>query len=156
MVQIGEKAPDFETVDESGNNFRLRDHQGEKIALAFYPKDFTPGCTSEMCSLRDGYEIFEDTGITVYGISGGSAESHQEFREKHNLPFHLLMDEDLEIAQKYDASSRLSVIGLGVKRVTYLIDEEGIVEGIFGGDAEEKVKSSEHAKQISQFWGLKL
>ncbi|TFG07795.1 peroxiredoxin [Candidatus Thorarchaeota archaeon] len=157
MLQVGDKAPKFETVDESGNTFRLNDHLGTKLVLYFYPKDETPGCTAEACSIRDNYQTFQEAGIPVYGISGGSTESHQKFKEKYDLPFPLLMDEDNEIAKLYHAYSKLSVIGLGVKRITYLIDEQGEIEGIFGGSAgEEGVKSSEHAEQIAGFWGLKL
>ncbi len=127
---------------------------GEKLALTLYPRDKSPGCSSEMCSLRDSYQMLEETGITIYGISAGSAESHQEFREEYNLLFHLLVDGDLEIAEKYDARSRLGIIGFSVKRITYLIDEEGSIKVIFGREGGD-VKTKEHAKQISQFWGFK-
>jgi len=82
---------------------------------------------------------------------------HQKFREKHNLPFNILLDEDLEIAKLYGAYSKLDVIGMGVKRITYLIDEEGKIEGIFGGsEGIDKVRSTKHAEQLVEFWGLKL
>lgn len=157
MLKIGNKAPDFETTDESGNHFRLSNHLGSKLVLYFYPRDHTPGCTAEACSLRDDYEVFKEAGIPIYGISGGSAELHQGFRNKYNLPFPILMDDDLRIAEMYDAKSRLSILGMGVKRKTYLIDEDGKIEGIFGGEEGiDKVQSSEHAEQIASFWGLKL
>jgi peroxiredoxin Q/BCP len=157
VLQVGDIAPDFETTDESGNSFKLSDFRGKKLVLYFYPKDFTPGCTAEACSLRDSYTLFEGSGIPIFGISGGSAELHQKFKKKHDLPFPILMDEDLVITKLYDAFSRLSIIGMGVKRITYLIDEEGKIEGIFGGDEGiDKVKSGQHAQQIAQFWGLKL
>ncbi|MFW9913460.1 MAG: peroxiredoxin [Candidatus Thorarchaeota archaeon] len=157
MLRVGDDAPDFETEDDTGNKFKLSDYRGKKIVLYFYPKDFTPGCTSEACSLRDSYQIFEGSGIPIFGISGGSANLHQKFRGKYNLPFNILMDEDLEIAKLYGAYSRLSVIGAGVKRITYLIDEEGKIEAIFGGsEGQDKVRSSEHASQIMDYWGLKL
>jgi len=156
-LSIGDNAPDFETTDEEGNSFKLSEMRGKKLVLYFYPRDFTPGCTAEACSLRDDYQLFEGSGIPIFGISGGDAELHQNFRRKHNLPFPILMDEDLKIAELYHAKSRLSVLGIGVKRITYLIDEKGKVEGIFGGsEGVDKVKSSEHASQIAQFWGLKL
>jgi peroxiredoxin Q/BCP len=157
LLTTGEEAPDFETIDESGNPFKLSDHRGSKLVLYFYPRDHTPGCTAEACSLRDDYQTFKEAGIPIYGISGGSAELHQGFREKHKLPFPILMDEGLEIADMYDAKGRLSILGMGVKRITYLIDEEGKIEGIFGGqEGIDKVKSSKHAEQIASFWGLKL
>jgi peroxiredoxin Q/BCP len=150
-------APDFETTDEEGQSFKLSDFQGKKVVLYFYPKDFTPGCTMEACSIRDNYQMFEEKGIPIYGISGGSAESHQKFRAKHNLPFNILMDEDLTIAKLYDATSKLSILGVGVKRITYLIDEDGKIEGIFGGNQGiDKVKSRKHAAQILDFWGLSV
>lgn len=157
MLKVEDIAPDFETEDDSGNRFKLSEHRGKKIVLYFYPKDFTPGCTAEACSLRDSYTLFEESGIPIFGISGGSAELHQSFRKKHSLPFPILMDEDLDIAKKYDAYSRLSILGMGVKRITYLIDEEGRIEGIFGGsEGLDKIKSGKHAEQIASFWGLKL
>ncbi|MFX1263155.1 MAG: peroxiredoxin [Promethearchaeota archaeon] len=157
MLRVGDDAPDFQTEDDTGNKFKLSDYRGKKIVLYFYPKDFTPGCTAEACSLRDSYQIFEGSGIPIFGISGGSAELHRKFRGKYNLPFNILMDEDLEIAKLYGAYSRLNVIGVGVKRITYLIDEEGKIEAIFGGsEGQDKVRSSEHASQIVDHWGLKL
>jgi peroxiredoxin Q/BCP len=157
MPSIGELAPDFETFDEDGTHFKLSSYRGQKIVLYFYPKDFTPGCTAEACSIRDSYTIFEGSGIPIFGISGGSAETHQEFKRKHKLPFHILLDEDLEITKLYDAYSKLSLIGMGVKRITYLIDEEGKIEAIFGGsEGIDKVKSGQHADQIIQYWGLRV
>ena len=157
MLKIGDPAPVFETTDEEGRQFNLSDFRGKKLVLYFYPKDFTPGCTAEACSIRDNYKMFQEKEIPVFGVSGGSAELHQKFRRKYNLPFNFLVDENLDIAKLYDASSKLSVIGVGVKRITYLIDENGKIEGIFGGDKGlEKVKSKEHADQILDFWGLSM
>ena len=157
MLQVGDDAPDFETQDDEGKPFRLSDYRGNKLVLYFYPKDFTPGCTAEACSIRDGYEIFERAGITIFGISGGSAMTHQKFRGKYQLPFNILVDEELDIAKLYHAYSKLNILGIGVKRITYLIDEEGKIEAIFGGsEGMDKVRSKEHAEQLTSFWGLKL
>jgi len=157
VVNVGETAPDFETVDESGKRFKLSDFRGRKLVLYFYPKDFTPGCTAEACSLRDSYTIFQNAGIPIFGVSGGTAELHRKFREKHSLPFPILVDEDLSIARLYGAFSKLSIIGISVKRITYLIDENGKIEGIFGGsESTERVKSGQHAEQLIKFWGLKV
>ncbi|MHA1575989.1 MAG: peroxiredoxin, partial [Candidatus Thorarchaeota archaeon] len=93
MLKIGEEAPDFETVDDTGKKFKLSNYRGQKIALYFYPKDFTPGCTAEACSIRDSYHIFEESGIPIFGISGGLMELHQKFRKKLDLPFNILVDE---------------------------------------------------------------
>ena len=157
MLQKGDIAPDFETVDDTGKKFKLSDYRGQKLVLYFYPKDFTPGCTAEACSIRDNYQLFEGSGIPIFGISGGVAELHQNFRKKYRLPFNILTDEDLSIAKLYDAYSKLSILGIGVKRITYLIDEEGKIEGIFGGsEGLDKVRTKEHAEQIIKHWGLQL
>jgi peroxiredoxin Q/BCP len=157
LLALGDMAPDFETTDDEGSQFKLSDLRGKKVVLYFYPKDFTPGCTAEACSIRDSYSLFEGSGIPIFGISGGSQELHKSFRKKHNLPFNILMDEDLRIAKLYDAYSRLNIIGMGVKRITYLIDEEGRIEAIFGGsEGLDKVRYSKHAEQIANYWGLKL
>ncbi len=156
-MNVGDNAPDFETVDESGKPFKLADFCGRKLVLYFYPRDFTPGCTAEACSLRDSYAIFQNSGIPIFGVSGGSAELHRKFKERHSLPFPILVDEDLSIAKLYGASSKLSIVGMGVRRVTFLIDENGRIEGIFGGsEGTESVKSSQHADQLVKFWGLKV
>jgi len=157
VLRVGDIAPDFETRDDTGKRFKLSEYRGKKLVLYFYPKDFTPGCTAEACSLRDSYQIFEGSGIPIFGISGGSVELHQNFREKYNLPFNILMDENLNIAKMYDAYSKLSILGAITRRITYLIDEEGKIEGIFGGsEGMDKVRSKEHAEQLTNFWGLKL
>ncbi len=157
MLKVGDLAPEFETTDDEGNSFKLEDFRGKKIVLYFYPKDFTPGCTAEACSIRDSYQLFEGAGIPIFGISGGSAEQHQKFRKRHSLPFSILMDEDLEIAKKYGAYSKLNILGMGVKRITFLIAEDGRIEAVFGGsEGLDRVRSSEHADQIVSYWGLKL
>jgi peroxiredoxin Q/BCP len=157
VLKVGDEAPDFETEDDTGKKFKLSEYRGKKLVLYFYPKDFTPGCTAEACSLRDSYQIFEGSGIPIFGISGGSAELHQKFRKRYDLPFSILMDKELNIAKLYDAYNKLSIIGEMAKRITYLIDEEGKIEGIFGGEeGMDKVRSKEHAEQLTNFWGLKL
>ena len=157
VLKVGDEAPDFETEDDTGKRFKLSEYRGKKLVLYFYPKDFTPGCTAEACSLRDSYKLFEGSGIPIFGISGGTVELHQKFRNKYNLPFNILMDEELNIAKLYDAYGKLSIIGAVAKRITYLIDEKGIIEGIFGGSQGlDKVRSKEHAEQLANFWGLKL
>ena len=160
MLKIGDEAPDFTTTTESGDLVKLRSFIGKKVFIYFYPKDNTPGCKAESCSIRDRYEIFEKSDIPVFGISGGTAKSHLSFIEKNDLPFPLLMDEEFEIAKLYDVYKTKKMYGkeyLGIVRTTFLIDEKGKVEGIFGGpEGIEKVKTKEHADQVIQFWGLKL
>lgn len=160
ILKIGDRIPDFQTVDEAGNPFSSSALLGKKYVIYFYPKDDTPGCTAEACSIRDNYHVFEDSGIPIFGVSGGSANSHRKFKEKYSLNFPLLMDEDFSIAKLFRVYHPIRILGrelMGVKRVTYLVDEEGLIEAVFGGpEGIEKVKSKEHAEQIVKHWGLRL
>ena len=122
MLQVDKKAPEFVLEDDRGGHFSLAAHAGEKVLLVFYPGDNTPVCTSQLCDYRDGIEAFEGLGVKVVGISSDGAESHQEFREKHQLPFTLLTDPELKVAAKYDSKGML-----GMKRSVFLVDEEGII-----------------------------
>ena len=129
-VGVGDVAPDFTLPSQSGVEVSLRDFIGRKraIVLFFYPKDDTPGCTKEACSFRDGYEQFEKFDAEVIGISSDPIESHQRFVEKHGLPFVLLSDEGGEVRKLYGVPNTL---GLFPGRVTYVIDEEGVVRHVF-------------------------
>ena len=159
MLKVGDKAPDFVTTTESGEKFKLSALRRKKVFLYFYPKDDTPGCQQEACSIRDNYSVFERASIPVFGISGGNAKSHQNFKSKNSLPFPLLMDEDFRIAKLYDVYQKKSMYGkeyMGIERTTFLIDEKGKIEGIFGGlEGIEKVNTAEHANQVIKFWNLK-
>jgi peroxiredoxin Q/BCP len=160
MLKIGDKAPDFTTTTESGETVKLSSYKGKKVFLYFYPKDNTSGCQAEACSIRDSYDVFEKSDIPVFGVSGGSAKSHKSFIDKNSLPFPLLMDEEFEIAKLYNVYQTKKMYGkeyLGIVRTTFLIDEKGIIEGIYGGpEGIEKVKTKEHAYQVIKFWDLKL
>jgi len=160
MLKIGDKAPNFTTTTESGEKIKLSSFKGKKVFLYFYPKDNTSGCKAEACSIRDSYEVFEKSDIPVFGVSGGTTKSHKSFKNKNNLPFPLLMDEEFEIAKLYDVYQTKKMYGkeyLGIVRTTFLIDEKGIIEGIYGGpEGIEKVNTKEHADQIIKFWDLKL
>ena len=129
-VGVGDVAPDFTLPSQSGEEVSLRDFIGRKraIVLFFYPKDDTPGCTKEACSFRDGYEQFEELQAEVIGISSDSVRSHERFVEKHGLPFVLLSDERGEVRKLYGVPNTL---GLFPGRVTYVIDEEGVVRHVF-------------------------
>jgi len=159
MLKKGDAAPNFETTTETGTHFALKDYRGKKLMLFFYPKDNTPGCKAEACSIRDSYSIFQSNDIPVFGISGGTEKSHHKFSEKNNLPFPLLMDSDHEIAKLYQVYKPKKLAGreyLGILRITFLIDEDGKIESIFGGpEGIDKVKTKVHADQVIQFWGLK-
>ncbi|MFX0184712.1 MAG: peroxiredoxin [Candidatus Hodarchaeota archaeon] len=151
MLKIGDFAPSFKVETSSGQSVSSEKLKGQRFVLYFYPRDNTPGCTKEACSIRDNYQYFQNQEIPVYGVSGGSVQSHQKFIGKHNLPFPLLMDEKLELARKFGAYKR----GNRVARITFLINENGKIEGIFGGDQGiEKVQTKEHAQQIISFWKL--
>ncbi len=150
MLKVGDSTPEFTTKSQAGTKIDSESLKGTKYVLYFYPKDNTPGCTKEACSFRDNYQMFLDKGIVVYGVSGGNPKSHQKFIDKFKLPFPLLMDEKLDLAKKFGAFKR----GNRVARITYLINEEGLIEGIYGAEGHDKVKSAEHANQIIDFWKL--
>ena len=122
MLKVNDEAPGFTLKDDRGEDFSLEDQRGQKVLLVFYPGDDTPVCTRQLCDYRDGIESFEGLGVKVVGISNDSTESHRRFREKHDLPFTLLSDDDMSVAERYDSKGML-----GVKRSIFLVDEEGII-----------------------------
>ena len=122
MPAVNERAPDFCLQSDSGEEYCLSDHAGHRVLLVFYPGDNTPVCTAQLCEYRDGIESFAGLGVSVVGISSDNLESHQKFRSKHDLPFVLLSDPDLEVAKLYGSKGTF-----GMKRAVFLIDENGIV-----------------------------
>lgn len=120
MLKVDDQAPEFTLDDEAGNAFALSEHRGEMLLLVFYPGDDTPVCTRQLCDYRDGIEAFKGLNVRVIGISRDDAESHRKFREKHQLPFTLLSDPDLEVAGLYDSKGML-----GMKRSLFLVDGDG-------------------------------
>lgn len=148
MLQIGEKAPLFESKDQDGKPIRLIDFlgKGRKIVLYFYPKDDTSGCTAQACNLRDNYQELLDNGYQIIGVSVDDEKSHQKFIKKYNLPFPLVSDTDHSLVEAYGVWKEKSMYGrkyMGTVRVTFIINEEGIIEKII-----DKVKTNEHTKQI--------
>ncbi|MBI5448610.1 MAG: thioredoxin-dependent thiol peroxidase [Gammaproteobacteria bacterium] len=146
MLKVGDKAPDFQVVDEQGQAISLSGLKGKKVILYFYPKDDTPGCTREACAFRDDLSQFQNKNAIVLGVSKDSARSHQKFKDKYDLTFPLLVDEEGKICSAYGALSEKNMFGKkywGVDRITFLIDEEGVIEKIW-----EKVSVSDHAKEI--------
>ena len=129
MLQVGQPAPDFTLTTTSGAIFRLADQRGRHVVLYFYPKDDTPGCTTQACSFRDQYEDFKDLGAEVVGISSDSEKSHQKFTQKHRLPFELLADTDGKVRTLYEVPR--AMLGLLPGRVTFVIDKNGIIQYIF-------------------------
>jgi len=147
-MNIGDKAPDILGIDENGKEVRLKDFQGRKLVLYFYPKDNTSGCTAEACSLRDHYAELQQAGYDVVGVSKDSAASHQRFKEKHELPFPLIADVNHELLETMGAWGEKNMYGrktMGTIRTTFIINEEGIIEDILAG---KQIKTKEHASQI--------
>ncbi|OHX66127.1 thioredoxin-dependent thiol peroxidase [Flammeovirga pacifica] len=145
-LEIGQKAPDFKSIDQDGNEITLSQFKGKKVVLYFYPKDMTPGCTTQACDLRDNYDKLLSEGYVVLGVSTDSKERHQKFIAKHELPFPLIADENQSVHQAYGTWQLKKTFGkeyMGTVRTTFVIDEEGILTDII-----KKVKTKEHTKQI--------
>lgn len=146
----GTPAPQFEGMDQNGNSVKLSIFRGKKIVLYFYPKDNTPGCTAEACSLRDNYEELLKKGFVVLGVSPDSEKSHKGFAEKHSLPFPLIADPEKKILSAYGAYGEKVMYGkkvTGVIRTTFIIDEKGVIEKVI-----KKVDTKEHAPQIFKLY----
>jgi peroxiredoxin Q/BCP len=146
MLAEGTKAPDFTLPDEEGTEVRLSSFRGKKVVLYFYPKDNTPGCTKEACSFRDVYDEILSLGAVVIGMSADSRKSHTSFKNKFNLPFHLLSDPDKKVLELYEAIGEKKMYGKtyqGILRSTYIIDEEGTII-----KAYPKVKPDDHAAEV--------
>ncbi|HWK21810.1 MAG TPA: thioredoxin-dependent thiol peroxidase [Ureibacillus sp.] len=140
------EAPDFTLLNENGEKVSLRDFRGKKVVLYFYPKDMTPGCTTEACDFRDHHKEFSDLNAVILGVSGDDANKHTKFIEKYGLPFSLLVDEDHEVAEKYSVWVLKKMYGrefMGIERSTFLINEEGIVEKEW-----RKVKVKNHIEEV--------
>jgi thioredoxin-dependent peroxiredoxin len=145
-IKIGAMAPDFTAPTDGGGSVRLKDLRGRKVVLYFYPKDNTPGCTTESCDFRDAHAKFEAKGAVVLGISPDSGRSHDRFKEKFDLPFTLISDEDHQIAEAYGAWQEKSMYGrkyMGIQRSTFLIDEKGKIAAIY-----DKVKVDGHVADV--------
>ncbi|HJA86774.1 MAG TPA: thioredoxin-dependent thiol peroxidase [Candidatus Bacteroides avicola] len=147
-MQVGDKAPELLGTNEKGEEIRLSDYKGKKVVLYFYPKDSTPGCTAEACSLRDHYDELQQAGYAVIGASVDSEKSHQKFIEKNALPFPLIADTDKKLVEQFGVWGEKSMCGrkyMGTFRTTFIINEEGIIERIF---TPKEIKTKEHAPQI--------
>ncbi|HAD06815.1 MAG TPA: thioredoxin-dependent thiol peroxidase [Anaerolineaceae bacterium] len=139
-------APDFELPDETGTPRRLSDYRGKPVVLYFYPKDDTPGCTKEACSFRDDYSEYQKSGVVILGISPDSPKSHAKFKEKYNLPFTLLADEEHQVCELYGAWGRKKFMGReydGVLRTTFLIGPDGTILKVF-----PDVKPEGHSQEV--------
>ena len=149
-MNVGDKAPDFLGLNEKGEEVRLSDYKGKKVALYFYPKDMTSGCTAQACNLRDNYAELQAAGYEIIGVSINDAKSHQKFIEKNELPFTLIADTDLKLVQEFGVWGEKSMYGrkyMGTFRTTFIINENGVIERII---SPKEVKTKDHAKQILQ------
>lgn len=145
-LKAGDKAPDFQAEDQDGNIIKLSDYKGKKLVLFFYPKASTPGCTAQACNLRDNWQTFQGKGYEILGVSADSGKRQQNFKEKYELPFPLLADENKEVINAFGVWGPKKFMGKeydGINRTTFIIDEEGKIEEVI-----EKVKTKEHAEQI--------
>ena len=146
MLETGSKAPNFSLPDQNGDIHTLDEYRGKKVILYFYPKDNTSGCTKQACGFGERYPLFQEKGAVVIGISKDSVKSHKNFETKHNLPFTILSDTELDTIKAYDVWKEKKNYGktyMGILRTTYLIDEKGIiVKGI------DKVKASDNPQQM--------
>jgi len=146
MLKIGDKAPDFTLISDTGEKVSLKDLKGKKVILYFYPKDDTSGCTAEACSFRDNIKIIEKKNTVVIGVSKDNLKSHQKFKTKYELPFTLLSDENLDMIKDYDVWKEKSMYGkkyMGIERTTYIINEKGKIQDIFN-----KVKVDGHTEEV--------
>lgn len=145
-MKIGELAPDFTLIGSDNKEHSLKDYRGKKVILYFYPKDNTPGCTTEACDFRDNINKFTDLNATIIGVSKDNLNSHNKFIEKFNLPFILLSDEDKFVCNLYDVIKEKNMYGkkvLGIERSTFIINEDGILMNEF-----RKVKVKNHVEEI--------
>ena len=146
MPKVGDPAPDFEVLDDQGRAVRLSDFKGKNIVLYFYPRADTPGCTKEACAFRDDYSAYDKAGVTILGVSPDSVKDQAKFKQKYDLPFSLLADEDHSISSTYGVWGLKKFMGReyeGVFRTTFLIDGQGVIRQIF-----EKVKPAQHSQEI--------
>ena len=144
-LKVGDAAPQFSAKDQDGNVHELSDYKGKKLVVFFYPKASTPGCTAEACNLRDNWEVFQEKGYEILGVSADSAKRQTNFKNKHELPFPLLADEDKEVINAFGVWGPKKFMGKeydGIHRTTFIIDEEGKIEEVIG-----KVKTKAHAEQ---------
>lgn len=149
MVNVGQLAPDFQKEATNGQIVKLSDFLGKNVVLYFYPKDMTPGCTTEACDFRDQYEEFRDLNCVIIGVSTDPLKRHEKFIEKYQLPFLLISDEDHEVAEKYGVWKLKKNFGkeyMGIERSTFVIDQEGKIVNEW-----RKVKVNGHVEEVLQY-----
>ena len=146
MLTLNQKAPNFTLPDQNGKVHTLHEYSGKKVLLYFYPKDDTPGCTTEACNFRDNIQALSDAGLVVLGVSADSVKSHKKFADKFDLPFPLLSDENKEVCEAYGVWGKKKFMGreyMGISRMSFLIDEKGSLSKIY-----EDVKPKDHVDEV--------
>ena len=145
-IQAGSPAPEFSLLDENEQIHRLKEYRGRTVLLYFYPKDDTPGCTTEACNFRDDYSAYQEAGVVILGVSPDTSKKHTKFKAKYDLPFTLLADTDHQVCDLYGVWGPKKFMGRdyeGVHRTTFLIDPDGVVQKVF-----ENVKPANHSEEI--------
>ncbi len=146
MINEGQVAPDFTLPASSGEEISLSDFRGKPVVLYFYPRDLTPGCTTQACDFRDEYEQFSDLNVVILGVSRDPLTKHEKFIAKHNLPFLLLSDLDAKVCEQYGVFKEKTMFGkkvMGIERSTFVIDSEGIIRKVY-----RKVKVKGHVSEV--------
>ncbi len=149
-LKIGDAAPSFSAKDQNGNLISSEGFKGKKLVIYFYPKDMTPGCTNQACNLRDNYQVLQDKGIQILGVSADDEKRHQKFIDKYDLPFPLLADTDHEVIKAFGVWGEKKFMGKvydGIHRTTFLINEDGNIHSII-----EKPKVKAHAEEILELF----
>jgi len=147
-METGQKLPENLGFDQDGKEIKLSDYKGKKIALYFYPKDLTSGCTAQACNLRDNYTELKKKGYVIIGVSIQDEKSHKKFIEKNELPFPLIADTDLKLVKTFGVYGEKKMYGrtyMGTFRTTFIINEDGVIERIIG---PKQIKTKDHAAQI--------
>lgn len=147
-LNIGDKIPEILGKNQNGEEVKATDYAGQKLVLYFYPKDSTPGCTAEACSLRDNFDELRNAGYQILGVSVDNEKSHTKFIEKQQLPFSLIADTDKQLVEQFGVWGEKTLAGrkyMGTFRTTFLIDEEGVIQKIIG---PKEIKTKEHGQQI--------
>lgn len=145
-LKVGDKAPNFEALDQDGNTIKLSDYKGKKLVVFFYPKASTPGCTAEACNLNDNFKRFEAGNYAILGVSADSQKRQSNFKNKYGFEYPLLADEDKSVIEAFGVWGPKKFMGKeydGIHRTTFVIDEDGVLEDII-----LKVKTKAHAEQI--------
>jgi peroxiredoxin Q/BCP len=145
-IEAGIPAPDFELLDENEKLHRLSNYRGQTVLLYFYPKDDTPGCTTEACNFRDDYSAYQKADVVILGVSPDSPKKHAKFKAKYELPFTLLADPDHKVCELYGVWGPKKFMGReyeGVNRTTFLIGADGVIQHVF-----EKVKPAQHSAEV--------